>query len=230
MKLIRPVAVLVFGAVLSNGAAVAQNLSRYRSFQLGSTVAAVAKTANMGPSDARVIHGPPALVQALDWRPQYQSAWDRVSMDSVLAVTLTFYDDELFSIDVLYDESKTEGLTNADVIDALSAAYGVAVVPPTPQVTSRPSPGSGNDAVAIARWADAKTTVTLSRGVFPRVFRLVVVSTALHALAAPTTEERLTSGSDAALQREDDQRNQAVADAIATQDRARRRNKATFLP
>ena len=74
------------------------------------------------------------------------------------------------------------------------------------------------------------TTVTLSRGVFPRVFRLVVLSTATHALAAAATEERLTSGSDAALQREDDQRKQAVADAIATQDRVRRRNKATFRP
>ena len=231
MKPSRAVAVLVFGAVVSNGAAVAQNLSRYRSFQLGSTVASVAKAANMGPSDARVIHGRrPAVVQELDWRPQYQSASDRLSMDPVLAVTLTFYDDQLFSIDVLYDESRTEGLTNEDVIAALSAAYGVAVVPPTPQATSRPSQGSRNDAVTIARWADANTTVTLSRGVFPGVFRLVVLSTALHALAAAATEERLVSGSDDALQREDDRRKQEVAEAIAAQDRARRRNKATFHP
>jgi hypothetical protein len=230
MKLIRPVAVLVFAAVVSDGAAAAQNLSRYRSFQLGTTVESVAKAANMGPSDARVIHGPPALVQELDWRPQYQRPWDRLSMDPVLAVTLTFYNDQLLGIAVLYDESKTEGLTNADVIEALSARYGLAVVPLTPATRSRPSEDARNDAVTIARWADANTTVTLSRGVSSGVFRLLVSSTAVNALAAAPTEDRLIPGSDDALQREDDRGRQEVADAIAAQDGARRRNKVTFRP
>jgi hypothetical protein len=225
--LIRPVAVLVFGALLSNGPAVAQNLARYRSFQLGSTLATVAEATNLGPSDARVIHGPPALVQELDWRPHYQSPSDRLSKDPVLAVTLTFYDDRLFSIDVLYDASRTDGLTNEDVIEALSATYGVAVAPPRPEAKPRIFQGSRKDAVTIARWADANTTVTLSRGVFPGVFRLVVLSKALNALAGASTEER---DSDEALQREDDRRRQDIADAIADQDRARRRNKATFRP
>ena len=124
----------------------------------------VAQAANMGPSDARVIHQRPALIQELDWRPQYQSPSTRIAMDPVLEVALTFYNDQLFRITITYDQSRTDGMTNADVIDAVSATYGLAVVPATPHAPPRSSPSSRTDAITIARWANGDRTLTLSRG------------------------------------------------------------------
>ena len=230
MNVVRALAVLVLGAVLSNEAVNAQDFSRYRVFQLGRSLSSVAQAANMGPSDARVIHQRPALIQELDWRPQYQSPSTRMAMDPVLEVALTFYNDQLFRITITYDESRTDGMTNADVIEAVSATYGLAVVPATPHATLRSSERSRNEAIPIARWANGDRTLTLSRSVFPVVFRLVMMSTTLNDLAEASVAEAVMPDADEALQREADSRKKELADAIADQDRARLRNKAAFHP
>src|SRR4030095_4936763 len=129
MKVVRALAVLVCGALLSNGPCDAPDFSRYRFFGLGSSLSTVAQAANMGPSDARVVYQRLALIQELDWRPQYQSPSTRIAMDPVLDVALTFYNDQLFRIAITYDQSRTDGMTNADVIEAVSATYGLAAVP-----------------------------------------------------------------------------------------------------
>ena len=232
MNVVRAFAVLVFGAVLSNGLVNAQDFSRYRFFQLGRSLSLVAQAANMGPSDARVIHQRPALIQELDWRPQYQSPSTRIAMDPVLEVALTFYNDQLFRIMITYDQSRTDGMTNADVIDAVSARYGLAVVPATPNAPPRSSPSSRTDAITIARWANGDRTLTLSRSVFPVVFQLVMMSTTVNDLAEAAVAEAVISSDDAdeALLRETDRRKKELADAIVDQDRARLRNKAAFHP
>ena len=232
MNVVRAFAVLVFGAVLSNGLVNAQDFSRYRFFQLGRSVSSVAQAANMGSSDARVIHQRPALIQELDWRPQYQSPSTRIAMDPVLEVALTFYNDQLFRITITYDQSRTDGMTNADVIEAVSATYGLAAVPTTPHATPRSSPSSRNEAITIARWANRDRTLTLSRSVFPVVFQLVMMSTTVNDLAEAAVAEAVISSDDAdeALLREADRRKKELADAIVDQDRARLRNKAAFHP
>ena len=232
MNVLRAFAVLVFGAVLSNGLVNAQDFSRYRFFQLGRSLSSVAQAANMGPSDARVIQQRPALIQELDWRPQYQSPSTRIAMDPVLEVALTFYNDQLFRITITYDQSRTDGMTNADVIDAVSATYGLAVVPATPHAPPRSSPSSRTDAITIARWANGDRTLTLSRSVFPVVFQLVMMSTTVNDLAEAAVAEAVISSGDAdeALLRETDRRTKELADAIVDQDRARLRNKAAFHP
>ena len=232
MNVIRALAVLVFGAVLSNGFVHAQDFSRYRFFQLGRSLSSVAETANIGPNDARVIHPRPALIQELDWRPQYQSPSTRIVMDPVLKVALTFYNDQLFRITITYDQSRTDGMTNADVIEAVSATYGRAIIPPTPHATPRSSQNPHNDAITIAEWANGDRTLTLSRSLFPVVFRLVMMSTALNELADAAIAETIISPDEAdeALQRVADRRKKDLAAAIADQERARLRNKAAFHP
>lgn len=232
MTIVRSLAVLVCGALLSNGPVNAQDFSRYRVFRLGSSLSTVAQAANMGPSDARVIHQRPALIQELDWRPQYQSPTTRIAMDPVLDVALTFYNNQLFRITITYDQSRTDGMTNADVIDAVSATYGLAVVPATPHATLRSSQSSRHDAITIARWVKGDRTLTLSRSVFPVVFQLVMMSTTLNDLAEASVAEAVVSRDEEeeALQREADRRKRQLADAIADQDRTRRRNKAAFHP
>jgi len=153
-------------------------------------------------------------------------------MDPVLDVALTFYNDQLFRITITYDQSRTDGMTNADVIEAVSATYGLAAVPATPRATPRSSQSSRNDAITIARWANGDRTLTLSRSVFPVVFQLVMMSTTLNDLAEASVAEAVVSRDEEeeALQREADRRKRQLADAIADQDRTRRRNKAAFHP
>ena len=232
MKVVRALAVLVCGALLSNGPVNAQDFSRYRFFRLGSSLSTVAQATNMGPSDARVVHQRLALIQELDWRPQYQSPSTRIAMDPVLDVALTFYNDQLFRIAITYDQSRTDGMTNADVIEAVSATYGLAAVPVTADATVYSSQSSRNEAITVARWANGDRTLTLSRSVFPVVFRLVMMSTILNDLAEAAVAETVISSDDAdeALQREADRRKKEIVDAIADQDRSRRRNKAAFHP
>jgi hypothetical protein len=232
MNVVRALAVLVCGALLSNGPVNAQDFSRYRFFRLGSSLSTVAQAANMGPSDARMVQQRPALIQELDWRPQYQSPSTRIAMDPVLDVALTFYNDQLFRIAITYDQSRTDGMTNADVIEAVSATYGLAAVPVTPDATVHSSQNSRNEAITVARWANGDRTLTLSRSVFPVVFRLVMMSTILNDLAEAAVTQAVISPDEAdeTLQREADRRKKELADAIADQDRARLRNKAAFHP
>jgi hypothetical protein len=56
-------------AVLSMPLIYAQDLSKYREFQLGMNLLAAAKQADMKPSEARVIYQRPAVIQELEWRP-----------------------------------------------------------------------------------------------------------------------------------------------------------------
>ena len=46
----------------------APDLSRYREFRFGMDLLAVAKQAGMQPSEARVIHQRPAVIQELEWQ------------------------------------------------------------------------------------------------------------------------------------------------------------------
>jgi len=92
-------AFLMFGAM--SAATLAGDLSRYRNFEIGSHLATVAKQAAADPSQAKVIHSRPALIQELEWRPQPLGASSQT--ESVQEVLFSFYDGQLFRIKVGYD-------------------------------------------------------------------------------------------------------------------------------
>ena len=70
----RNLAVSIFGSELSTPLPYSQDLSRYREFQFGTSLLAVAKQAHMKPSEATVIHQCPALIQELNWYARTYSA------------------------------------------------------------------------------------------------------------------------------------------------------------
>ena len=82
---------------------------------------------------ARIIPPEPAGLQELAWRPHYFRGAPRQS-DAVARVTFGFYNDQLFRIVIDYDRLRTEGMTEADMVEAISETYG----PPIP--TSRVNP------------------------------------------------------------------------------------------
>jgi hypothetical protein len=205
--------------------AEAQDLSRYRDFQLGADLRTIARQAGIQP-DAEVIHARPALIQELVWRPRWDSL--KATGDSASRVLFGFYNGQLFRVSVDYDRSRTEGLTDQDMITALSATYGTATLPAAAK--------SGADGLVrdrnttLARWEDPQYAVVLTRPSYSSMFTLVLVARGSDVLTTIASAEAWQLDKNEAPQRTlDRQRDEATA-TRAQQDKARRTNIGTFRP
>jgi hypothetical protein len=103
----------------------AQDLSKYRRFTLGMSLARVLERTDQKMADVKVIHSRPALIQVLTWwPPNLPGASFRA--DTVEHILFSFYSGELYKISLTYDRASTEGLTAHDMMNAISASYGQA--------------------------------------------------------------------------------------------------------
>lgn len=228
----RAVAVAVFAVILCvSHVAGAQDLSRYRDVAFGSSVASVVAITGTSARSVKVIHQRPALIQELAWRPQYSSARQVGRVEAAREVMFRFHDDDLFSITVVYDARLVEGLTNADIIDAVSAVYGPATLTPAASQGSAVVPtGRINATTALARWQSTDYEFTLMRDVYAATFRLIGVSRELAAAARVAEAEAIRLDAEDAPRR---QAEQAVAEAErrkAADDKTRATNKVEFRP
>ncbi len=106
---------------------LAQGLPRYRAYALESSVASVVTISGGREADTRTSYERPARIQELEWRAPYSRSGSGKA-DPVHDVQFSFYDDQLYQVVVSYDRDRMEGLTNADVVESLSATYGVPLV------------------------------------------------------------------------------------------------------
>jgi hypothetical protein len=160
-------------AIMISAVAVAsaQDLSRYRAFQFGEDLAAVAKQAGMSPSEAKLLHSRPALLQELAWRPQPLGTASHT--EPAKEVVFSFFNGELYRISVTYDRRETEGLTADDLVDAISATYGTSTRPAAPAMALAPSYGEHEK--LLAQWQDAQDSFSLMQGSYGPDFKLVGV-------------------------------------------------------
>ena len=107
----------------------ADDLSRYREFTLGSSVAAVTSVTRTAERDLKTVHSRPALMQEVTWQPRYMTGLPVADRGSINEMVFGFVDDRLFQMTVSYERSRTTGLTNADMIAALSERYGTPMAP-----------------------------------------------------------------------------------------------------
>lgn len=136
MSRVRSVLVAVLAVVtLGAQALVAQDLSRYRRLVLGSTVATVISESGARATDIKTPYERPVKIQELEW-PAWYARTDNGLADPVRTVLFSFVDDQLYQIVVTYDRDRTEGLTNEDVIESVSGAYGM-----PPLLQGRTTPG-----------------------------------------------------------------------------------------
>jgi hypothetical protein len=227
MKSVRAVAIASV-VVLGAQPLVAQELSRYREYALESSVAEVVAIGGARASDARTLHQRPARIQELGWRAPYaRSAGDPA--DPVRDVQFSFCDDRLYEIVVTYERDRMAGLTDDDVVESLSATYGVPLLSQTTTGSALPAVVPADTAV-VARWEDATSLVTLTRGTYSPQYQLALVSKALHARALAAITEAVRLDAQEAPQRELDTRKKEVADARSASDKARIVNKAAFRP
>lgn len=209
----------------------AQDLSRYRDIAFGSNVSSVIAITGSSAGAVKIVHQRPALIQELTWRPQYSINRSIERIEAVRDVTFRFRDDDLYSITVVYDARLVEGLTNADLIDAVSAVYGPATV--TAAASAGPAavpPGMLNATTLLARWQSPDYEFSLMREVYPATYRLIGVSKPLAALARAAEAEATRLDKEDAPRR---QAEQAAAEAErrrAVEDKTRRTNKDEFRP
>jgi len=206
-----------------------QGLLQYRAFQLGGTLAAVSTLAGVSAADAKIVSDRPALMQDLEWRrPYLMTGTGDGAADPVQRIVFSFYNDQLFRLAIDYDRDRIEGMTDVDLIDAISAIYGP---------TTKPAPSAGRTGTIvddesgreIARWAAADFSAVLSRPNYSMV-RMIITVPRLDSLARAARAQARRLDERDAPQREIDRQKKEANDARVAQQKARLANKAAFRP
>jgi hypothetical protein len=222
---------LILGLLLSTSVLESQGRSQYRDFKLGADLPSVSKLANVAASDAKTIHSRPAMMQDLQWRPGYfvDGSTARVN-DPVQQIVFSFYNDQLFRMVIDYDRQRTNGMTDADMTEAVAQSYGAQAPPAAKKAPAPPSQVDTESGTVLARWAGADYGVTLYRSSYASGFRLVVLSPQLSALARAADVESVRLDAREAPQREAARQKKEDEDRRQSQDKARTENKKTFRP
>lgn len=172
------------------------------------------------------IHVRPALIQDLEWRPRGYPARS-VESDPLKDVLLSFYNGKLFRIVANYDRYKTEGMTDQDMIEAISATYGLAARPAAEILF----PSALSEKVkVIARWEDSEFSLNLVLSPYQPSFALVSFSKQLDTLAQAAAAEAIRLDAQEAPQRDAAQKRRQADEASAAQEKARMANKPGFRP
>ena len=178
----------------------AQDLSRYRNFSFGMTVADISKQIDKKPSDATEVHQHPALIEELTWLPiqPYDLSRPAEPVDQIL---FSFYEGALYRMLVTYEDSATKGLTDEDMIRAVSAKYGVATRPVAAVVSFPLNPSYKATEKVIARWEDSQYSFNLFRS-YADTFAIVMFTKQIDAQAGISIAESVKLEQQEAPQKE----------------------------
>jgi hypothetical protein len=136
-------------------------------------------------------------------------------------------DDQLFRMTVTYDRSRTSGLTNADMIAALTDIYGPAM---NSTVPLRPRDEGTNIVTVLAQWQQADTHLVLQRTDYNESFSLVITSLPLEAIARKARTTAVMLDAREAPVREAALAKKRAADQREAEEQARTANKKVFKP
>lgn len=202
-------------------------LAQYRGITLGDSLQTVVALLQLTAGDVKVVHDQPALVQQATWRPRLPVSGLLEDSDSVAEMGLTFHAGQLARITVDYARVRTQGLTDADLREALERRYGqsLLVSVPTQPIASAASPGK-----SIARWEDAETLVILWREQFPNRIGLIIASTDRVAAIERAAVDAARLETEAGPARELARRAAEAAAIRERDEKIRLENKTKFKP
>ena len=212
--------VILLAAPLLRG----QDLSKYRNFSIGMSLAELSKRVDQKPAEAKIMYQHPALLQELTWWPSDASG-SVVRAESVQNLHFSFYNGELYKISVTYGRNAIEGLTSEDMVQSVSATYGPPMKPAT-EISLPTNEQSQSRGIVIARWEDSQYSLNLLRSSFSGHFELVMFSKRLNAQADGANAEAVRLEEQQGPQREAD-RLKKQADELEV---ARQKNRKTFRP
>ena len=228
---LRTLAIGAVGFVLVTHSLQSQGRSRYRDFQLGGDLPSISALTGVAASEARTIHLRPAMMQELAWRRPYStSGTTPAQTDAVQQIVFSFYNDQLSKMVVDYDHDRTAGMTDADLIDAISTEYGPQLKPGVRTGRGVASQVEEESGTPVARWGDPDYSVVLYRSSYASGFRIIVTSPRLEALARTAGAQAARLDEREAPRREIARQKKETEDARASQEKARLANKAAFRP
>jgi hypothetical protein len=217
---------LVFSLVmilLSAPLIYGQDLSKYRNFSFGMSLAELSKQVD-SQLQTKLIHKRPAVIQELTWWPREPSA-SSLQAEPVWQVLFTLYNGELYRILVTYDRHATDGLTAEDMVQALSANYGTATRADV-EISFPTNELYRSTEKVIARWEDSEYSFNLFRSSFLNTFGLVMFSKRLDGQVRAAIAESIKLKEQEDPQREIE-RQKKVADNLEA---TRQKNRTTFRP
>jgi hypothetical protein len=190
------------------------------------SISQAAQQAGMKATDATTLHQQPALIQVLDFQPNLFQA-SSAKEDPVSEIALTFHNGELARMAVVYDRYKVDGMTEDDMIKALSASYGTAAKP-TAEIAYHSY--YAESAPVLARWEDSQNSYNLIRSGDRSSFAMVLYSKRLDALVQPAIVEAVRLEALAAPEREAERAKKQAGDNQALEEKSRLSNIASFRP
>ena len=223
----RLVAVSLFVAASSVSLFGAQTRTFYRTYRMGDDQLTISRQIGV-PSAPGTMAGSPGTVQDLKWRSQYAHRGDARPGDPVARLVFSFYEDQLFRIVIDYSPARTQGMTEADMVAAVSRVYGLPAKRSDPPDPVGLEPLRPVDSV-VAQWSNDESRVALLALHGRTAFRMIVASTPLE------TRARAGGAHEAAV----DLHDWATADAgrsddpsttAAAREQTRRANIVSFIP
>ena len=202
----------------------AQDFANYRHFTLGMNLTSLLERTGQKMADVKMIHGRPALIQELTWWPP-NIRGTSLRSDSVEQILFSFYNGELYKISVTYDSSSTAGLTEEDMVKAISAKYGPATIVP-PEIGVGTDIASDTKQKPVASWEDAQYSLKLVRSSFTDALGLVVFSKQSDAQAELASAEAVKLDEQEGPKREAERQKRQIDDLEI----ARRKNQKSFQP
>jgi hypothetical protein len=224
MKMIRNLTICLGALLLIAPMPRAQELSKYRGFSIGTSMASVLKLTDQKLADVKTIHARPMLIQELTWWPPSNSVLS-AQFESVEEILFDFSNGELFKISVAYARSSTEGLTPADMVKSISAKYGPATgveseIDPAMNALYNLKPGP------LASWNDSQYSFDLVRTSLSDHFGLVIYSKQVNAEAELATAEAVKLEEQERPEKEAGVRKKEADDLEVT----REKNQQSFRP
>jgi hypothetical protein len=181
MKTMRNIVVALSLILLSAPMISGQDLSKYRTFSLGTSLAELSKQVGPYSHWTTLIHQRPAAIQELTFW-MLNSSRSPVGVGPVSQILFSFYNGELYRMVVTYDRDATKGLTDDDMVQAISARYGAATRF-YPEINLPTYDVFASTETVIARWEDSQNSVNLFRSSNQSPFLLAIFSKRLNAQA-----------------------------------------------
>ncbi len=173
--------------VCSSQLVYGQDLSKYRNFSFGMSLAAISKKVDLDANELQLIHQKPAVIQELTWYPPQPFGTSRAA-EPVEKILFSFDNGTLYRMLVTYDRSAIKGLTDEDMVQIISAKYGVATRPVV-EVNFPTNPSYNPTEKVIARWEDTGYSLNLFRSSATDTFAIVIFDKHLDSQAAVSIAE-----------------------------------------
>ena len=222
---------VIAALVLASSAtlAAAQGRQPYRTYAMGDSLLAISRQIGLPVIDATSTPAVSGAVQELRWHARHVRRGTASSGDPVDRLVFSFYEHRLFRIVIDYAPDRTEGMTEGDMVAAVSELYGSPGRRTLASSDDDLGPTRPTETV-VARWTRGDQSVALLAIQGQTAFRLIVASSALQTLA------RASGAREAPADRPDWPSIEAARDRAfliggeALSQVARRRNVASFVP